>query len=112
VQHAVKPTRAPSVLGWRNGDQRVGGGPEQQVVDGLALERDWRDRGRQAEDEVIYLRIFDISGDVLNRREADIADGGLGRLNWVRIAGPEGTARESPVSKAGVPVSPSTVEGL
>ena len=36
------------------GDQRLGGGPEQEVVDGgLVLERDGADRGRQGEDDVI-----------------------------------------------------------
>jgi hypothetical protein len=36
------------------GGQRLGGGPEQEVVDGgLVLERDGADRGRQGEDDVI-----------------------------------------------------------
>jgi len=37
-----------------DGGQRLGGGPEQVVVDrGLVLERDGADRGRQGEDDVI-----------------------------------------------------------
>ena len=37
-----------------DGDQRLGGGPEQEVVDGgLVLERDRADRRRQGEDDVI-----------------------------------------------------------
>jgi hypothetical protein len=37
-----------------DGDQRLGGGPEQEVVDGgLVVERDGADRGRQGEDDVI-----------------------------------------------------------
>ena len=37
-----------------DGGQRLGGGPEQKVVDGrLVLQRDGADRGRQGEDEVI-----------------------------------------------------------
>jgi hypothetical protein len=37
-----------------DGSQRLGGGPEQEVVDGgLVLERDGADRGRQGEDDVI-----------------------------------------------------------
>ena len=37
-----------------DGGQRLGGGPEQEVVDGgLVLERDGADRGRQGEDDVV-----------------------------------------------------------
>jgi len=37
-----------------DGDQRLGGGPEQEVVDdGLVLERDRADRRRQGEDDMI-----------------------------------------------------------
>jgi hypothetical protein len=37
-----------------DGGQRLGGGPEQEVVDrGLVLERDRADRGRQGEDDVV-----------------------------------------------------------
>jgi hypothetical protein len=75
VQHGGEANASPQVF-WvgRNGDQRLGGGPEQQVVDdGLVLERDWRDRGRQGEDEVIVgdrQQIVSLGFQPLSRRRA------------------------------------------
>jgi hypothetical protein len=52
---AVKPMRAPKMLGvGRDRRQRLGGGPEQEVVDdGLVGERQRPDRGRQGKGDVI-----------------------------------------------------------
>ena len=75
VQHGGEANASPQVF-WvgRNGDRRLGGGPEQQVVDdGLVLERDWRDRGRQGEDEVIVgdrQQIVSLGFQPLSRRRA------------------------------------------
>ena len=75
VQHGGEANASPQVF-WvgRNGDQRLGGGPEQQVVDDcLVLERDWRDRGRQGEDEVIVgdrQQIVSLGFQPLSRRRA------------------------------------------
>ena len=55
VQHGGEADACAQVLGI-GGDcgQRVGCGPEQQVIDeGLVLERDGADRSRQSEDDVI-----------------------------------------------------------
>ena len=55
VQHGGEAdARAQMLRVGGEGGQRLGGGPEQEVVDGgLVLERDGADRGRQGEDEVI-----------------------------------------------------------
>ena len=55
--------------------QRLGGGPEQEVVDGgLVLERDRADRSRQGEDDVII-------GDRLVRNLEYLIRGGA---RWIR----------------------------
>ena len=55
VQHGGEAdARAEMLRVGGDRGQRLGGGPEQQVVDGgLVLERDGADRGRQGEDDVI-----------------------------------------------------------
>ena len=55
VQHGGEAdARAQMLRVGGEGGQRLGGGPEQEVVDGgLVLERDGADRGRQGEDDVI-----------------------------------------------------------
>ena len=55
VQHGGEADARAEMLGvGGDGDEGVGGGPEQEVVDGgLVLERDGADRGRQGEDDVI-----------------------------------------------------------
>ena len=55
VQHGGEAdARAEMLRVGGDGGQRLGGGPEQEVVDGgLVLERDGADRGRQGEDDVI-----------------------------------------------------------
>ena len=71
---AVKPTRAPKCFGLAERRHQCCRGPEQQVVDdGLVLERDWRDRGRQGEDEVIVgdrQQIVSLGFQPLSRRRA------------------------------------------
>jgi hypothetical protein len=75
VQHGGEANASPQVF-WvgRNGDQRLGGGPEQQVVDdGFVLERDWRDRRRQGENDVIVgdrQQIVSLGFQPLSRRRA------------------------------------------
>ena len=51
----MRPMRAPRCFGvGGDGDERLGGCPEQEVVDGgLVLERDRADRRRQGEDDVV-----------------------------------------------------------
>ena len=65
VQHGGEAdARAQMLRVGGEGGQRLGGGPEQEVVDGgLVLERDGADRGRQGEDEVI----------IRNRKEFGLA---------------------------------------
>ena len=55
VQHGGEAdARAQMLRVGGDGGQRLGGGPEQEVVDGgLVLERDGADRSRQGEDDVI-----------------------------------------------------------
>ena len=55
MQHGGEAdARAQMLRVGGEGGQRLGGGPEQEVVDGgLVLERDGADRGRQGEDDVI-----------------------------------------------------------
>ena len=55
VQHGGEAdARAQMLRVGGDGGQRLGGGPEQEVVDGgLVLERDRADRSRQGEDDVI-----------------------------------------------------------
>ena len=55
VQHGGEAdARAQMLRIGGDGGQRLGGGPEQQVVDGcLVLEGDGADRGRQGEDDVV-----------------------------------------------------------
>ena len=55
VEHGGQAdARAQMLRVGGDGGQRLGGGPEQEVVDGrLVLERDRADRGRQGEDDVI-----------------------------------------------------------
>ena len=55
VQHGGEAdARAQMLRVGGDRGQRLGGGPEQEVVDGgLVLERDGADRGRQGEDDVI-----------------------------------------------------------
>ena len=55
VQHGGEAdARAQMLRVGGEGGQRLGGGREQEVVDGgLILERDGADRGRQGEDDVI-----------------------------------------------------------
>ncbi len=55
VQHGGEAdARAQMLRVGGDGGQRLGGGPEQEVVDGgLVLERDRADRGRQGEDDMI-----------------------------------------------------------
>src|SRR5271166_401889 len=55
VQHGGEADAGAEMLRvGGDGGQRLGGGPEQEVVDrGLVLERDGADRGRQSEDDVI-----------------------------------------------------------
>ena len=67
VQHGGQAdARAQMLRVGGDGGQRLGGGPEQEVVDGrLVLERDGADRGRQGEDDVI----------VGNRQELRLAVG-------------------------------------
>ena len=70
----MRPMRAPRFGVGGDGDQGLGGGPEQEVVDGgLVLERDRADRRRQGEDDVIIgdrqkLRLA--VGEPLPRRRA------------------------------------------
>jgi len=54
VQHGGKPNAGAEVLGvCRNGDQGLGGGLEQQVIDDrLVLIGDVGDRSRQGEDNM------------------------------------------------------------
>ena len=71
----MRPMRAPEMLRvGGDGDQRLGGGPEQEVVDGgLVLERDGADRRRQGEDDVIVgdRQEFGLAvGEPLARRRA------------------------------------------
>ncbi len=55
VQHGGEADARAQMLGvGDDGDQRVGDGPEQEVVDGrLVLEGDGADRRRQGEDDVV-----------------------------------------------------------
>ncbi len=55
VEHGGEAdARAEMLRVGGDGGQRLGGGPEQEVVDGaLVLERDGADRGRQGEDDVV-----------------------------------------------------------
>jgi len=55
VQHGGEADARAQMFGiGGDGDEGLGGGPEQEVVDGgLVLERDRADRGRQGEDDVI-----------------------------------------------------------
>ena len=55
VQHGGEADPGAEMLRvGRDGEERLGGGPEQQVVDhGLVLEGDRRDRRRQGEDDVV-----------------------------------------------------------
>ena len=55
VQHGGEADAGSEMLGvGGDGGQRLGGGPEQEVVDrSLVLERDGADRSRQGEDDVI-----------------------------------------------------------
>ena len=55
VQHGGEAdARAQMLRVGGDGGQRLGGGPEQEVVDGgLVLERDGADRRRQGEDDVV-----------------------------------------------------------
>ena len=65
VQHGGEAdARAEMLRVGGDGGQRLGGGPEQEVVDGgLVLERDGADRSRQGEDDVI----------IRNRQELGLA---------------------------------------
>ena len=67
VQHGSEAdARAEMLRVGGDGDQRLSGGPEQEVVDGgLVVERDGADRSRQGEDDVI----------VGNRQELGLALG-------------------------------------
>ena len=71
----MKPTRAPKRFGLAAMAIRVSAAAlnSQVVDDGLVVERDWRDRRRQGEDEVIVghrQQIVSLGFQPLSRRRA------------------------------------------
>ena len=105
-----------------DGGQRLGGGPEQEVVDGgLVLERDRADRRRQGEDDVIVGNRQELRlalGEPLPRRRAlalravAVAAGIVG--DRVRARSPRSArhGRRAPRSgRSRSPTSPSTGRG-